>query len=119
MNNDIIKYNENILSKIKRFFRNLFSKKEDNPNNTGNKINHNIASTNFKESIKIEQDEETIKILELQKKYKEGIIKEEDMTEDEHNQLIQLYKKQNNELKEKINTKKYQIRKKLDNLYNA
>lgn len=119
MSKDIIEYNENILSKIKRFFRNLFSKKEDNQNNTGNKIIHNIASTNFKESIYIKQDEEAMKVLKLQKKYKEGIIKEEDITEDEHKQLIQLYKKQNEELKEKINTKKYQIRKKLDNLYNT
>ena len=38
------------------------------------------------------------------------------MTDDEHKKLIELYKKQNEELIEKINTKKYKIRKKLDDL---
>ena len=40
------------------------------------------------------------------------------MTYDEHEKLIELYKKQNEELREKINIKKYSIRKKLDD-FNA
>ena len=38
------------------------------------------------------------------------------MTDEEHKRLIDLYEMQNKELKEKINTKKQRIRKKLDAL---
>ena len=116
MSKNIIEYKESLLSKIKHFFRNLFTKKEIKQDNIENKTTHNIISNNFKENIEIKQDEETMKIIDLQKEYKAGNIKEEDMTDDEHKKLIELYKKQNEELIEKINAKKYNIRKKLDDL---
>lgn len=116
MNKNIIEYKESFLSKIKKFFRNLFAPKELKQENIESKTTHNIVKNNFKESIEINQDEETTKIMNLQKEYKAGNIKEEDMTDDEHKKLIELYKKQNEELIEKINTKKYKIRKKLDDL---
>lgn len=116
MSKDIIEYKESFLSKIKHFFRNLFVKKEVKQNNIENKTVHNIVNNNFKENIEIKQDEEIMKIINLQKEYKAGNIKEEDMTDDEHKKLIKLYQKQNEELIEKINAKKYKIRKKLDDL---
>ena len=116
MSKNIIEYKESFLSKIKNFFRNLFAKKEVKQDNIESKTTHNIVNNNFKENIEIKQDEETTKIINLQKEYKAGNIKEEDMTDDEHKKLIELYKKQNEELIEKINTKKYKIRKKLDDL---
>lgn len=116
MSKDIIEYKESFLSKIKIFFRNLFVKKEVKQDNVEIKTTHNIVKNKFKENVEIKQDEETMKIINLQKEYKAGNIKEEDMTDDEHKKLIELYKKQNEELIEKINTKKYKIRKKLDDL---
>lgn len=116
MSKDMIEYKESFLSKIKHFFRNLFAKKEVKQDNIENKTTHNIVNNNFKEKLEIKQDEETIKIIKLQKEYKAGNIKEEDMSDDEHKKLIELYKKQNNSLKAKIDSKKYKIRKKLDNL---
>ena len=116
MSKNIIEYKESFLSKIKNFFRNLFAKKEVKQDNIESKTTHNIVKNKFKENVEIKQDEETMKIINLQKEYKAGNIKEEDMTDDEHKKLIELYKKQNEELIEKINTKKYKIRKKLDDL---
>lgn len=116
MSKNIIEYKESFLSKIKNFFRNLFAKKEVKQDNIEIKTTHNIVKNKFKENVEIKQDEETMKIINLQKEYKAGNIKEEDMTDDEHKKLIELYKKQNEELIEKINTKKYKIRKKLDDL---
>ena len=98
MSKDIIEYKESFLSKIKKFFRNLFAKKEVKQDNIENKTSHNIVKNEFKENIEIKQDEETMKIINLQKEYKAGNIKEEDMTDDEHKKLIELYKKQNEEL---------------------
>ena len=110
MDRKMIKYNEGIIYKIKKFLSNLFKKKEIK------KEEIKTADKEFKEEILIKQDEEEIKILNLQKKYKSGEIKEEDMTDEEHKRLIELYKKQNEELKEKIEAKRKHIRKVLDNM---
>lgn len=58
------------------------------------------------------------RILELQNKYKAGIIKEEDMTQEEMESLIELYQKQNKRLKERLEEKKIRIIKKLIELKN-
>ena len=50
----------------------------------------------------INQLQETGKILELQRKYEEGIIKEEELTEEEKEKLIKLYKEQIASLKIEI-----------------
>jgi len=55
-------------------------------------------------------------IIKLQKEYKVGKIKEVNMTQEQKDCLIELYKKQNTELKETINSKKKIIRRKLDDL---
>ena len=70
----------------------------------------------FYDRIKVEQSKEELKILKLQKEYKNGNICEEDMTEEEYQKLVDLYKKQNKELKKKIQEKKRILRKKLDEL---
>lgn len=61
-----------------------------------------IKNNNFISAIK--QDGQ---ILNLQESFESGKIKEEDLTEDEKNKLIELYKKQINELKQDI--KNYDI----------
>ena len=70
----------------------------------------------FKDDIIIKKNDEEIRILELQKQYKAGNILEEDMTEEDHEKLIKLYKEQNKQLREKIMMKKNKIRKRLDEL---
>ena len=70
----------------------------------------------FKDDIIIKKSDEEIRILELQKQYKAGKILEEDMTEEDHEKLIELYKEQNKQLREEIMMKKNKIRKRLDEL---
>ena len=52
----------------------------------------------FENSIRIE-DTEKMKLLRLQKKFRDGIIKEEDLTKEQINSLCELYDKQIEELR--------------------
>ncbi len=53
-------------------------------------------------------------ILELQKKYKNKEIAENEMTEEQVSKLIILYKSQNETLKENLNRKLYRLKTLLD-----
>ena len=99
----LIQVNENsIFYKIKRFFLNLFHKETivDNPSTITENLT--IVSDNkrnaFIESLKNIEDEET-KLLKLQKQYRSGEIKEEDLTEEQIHSLSALYDKQIEKLK--------------------
>ena len=85
-----------IFNKIKMFFKNLFSKNNVIDNNCytieDEKNNENIKKS-FMESIRNIEDEET-KLLKLQKQYRNGEIKEEELTEEQVNSLCALYDKQ-------------------------
>ena len=92
----LVQVNRNgIFNKIKMFFKNLFSKNNVIDNNCytieDEKNNENIKKS-FMESIRNIEDEE-IKLLKLQKQYRNGEIKEEELTE-QVNSLCALYDKQ-------------------------
>ncbi|HJJ03742.1 MAG TPA: hypothetical protein OIM28_03720 [Clostridiaceae bacterium] len=96
----LITVNENsIFYKIKNFFRNLFYKHKAIENSTviENGINASLEKENnknsFMESIKNIENEET-KLLKLQKQYRNGEIKEEQLTQEQINSLSALYDKQ-------------------------
>ena len=94
----LVKINENsIFYKIKQFFKKLFYKKETINNITveTNKVilqNEN-KKNKFMEEIKNIEDEETL-LLKLQKKFRSGEIKEEELTEEQVKSLCELYDKQ-------------------------
>ena len=93
----LVQVNRNgIFNKIKMFFKNLFSKNNVIDNNCytieDEKNNENIKNS-FMESIRNIEDEET-KLLKLQKQYRSGEIKEEELTEEQVNSLCALYDKQ-------------------------
>lgn len=96
----LIKINENnIFYKIKRFFRNLFGRNE---NNIEPVLNVELKEENSKNSFmnelrNIENDE--TKLLKLQKQYHSGQIFEKDLTDEQLKDLTNLYKKQNEEIK--------------------
>ena len=99
----LVKVNENsIFYKIKIFFRNLFNKEHDEnkPNNEENNIESLSENdrVSFVKSLKNIENEET-KLLKLQKKYRNGEIKEQELTEEQTNSLCLLYDKQIAELK--------------------
>ena len=96
----LVQVNKNgILYKIKKFFKNLFNKNTNTTNNYNiiKETESLVASENkknsFMESIKNIEDEETL-LLKLQKKFRSGEIKEEELTEEQVKSLCKLYDKQ-------------------------
>lgn len=101
----LVQVNENsIFYKMKSFFRNLFHRKQ--VVNKVNIIENNIEEPTEKENAKISfmeeirkiEDEETI-LLKLQKKYRSGEIKGEELSEKQILSLGKLYDKQIAELR--------------------
>lgn len=96
----LIQVNENsIFYKIKSFFKNLFKKNNNTIDNysvieekdRSEKISNKKDS--FLENIKNIENEET-KLLKIQKQYRSGEIKEEELTEEQVKSLCELYDKQ-------------------------
>lgn len=105
MNNDVEKKSllepekQNLFHKIKMFFTNLFKGKR---NAKGNSDNDNLIQDNsFWDSVNNVTDEET-ELLKLQIKYRDGEVKEEDLTEEQVTALCDLYDKQIAQLKQSI-----------------
>lgn len=95
----LVQVNENsIFYKIKQFFRSLFYRTNSNVESinvteTTTINNQESNKSSFMESIRNIEDEET-KLLKLQKQYRNGEIKEEELTEEQVNLLCALYDKQ-------------------------
>ena len=104
-----------IFQKIKKFFRNIFSKFKDTDNSSNTKgVEENY--NNFKQEIEIKQDEEELRILKLQEDYKNGIIEEENISKEDYKKLLELYDKENKEIKEDIEKDMVQIKNMLEQL---
>ena len=96
----LVQVNENsIFYKFKNFFIYLFYKNKvvNNVSNTieipENTMHTTEQKNSFIESIKNIENEET-KLLKLQKQYRNGEVKEEELTEEQINSLTALYDKQ-------------------------
>lgn len=90
--------NENsIFYKIRKFFYNCFKKEKQDIRKVEEKINSEFKINNqkeqFKKYVKSIEDEET-KLLKLQKMYRVGKIKEEELTQVQIKKLCDLYDKQ-------------------------
>lgn len=107
----LIQVNENsIFYKIKRFFRNLFHKEQAIVNNEliEEKVEIEDKKSTFIEAIKMVEDEET-RILKLQKQYRLGEIKEEDLTQEQVKSLCDLYDKQIENLRKSNEIRKQKL----------
>ena len=111
----LVQVNENsIFYKIKRFFKNLFNKNADTTDNyvaiknNNNSVESENKKNSFMESIRNIEDEET-KLLKLQKQYRSGEIKEEELTEEQINSLCNLYDKQIANLKKSNDMRKQRL----------
>ncbi|MDD6244051.1 MAG: hypothetical protein PUB03_00125 [bacterium] len=110
----LVQINENsIFYKIKNFFRSLFGKKNSNVESTKviekTTINNQKSNkSSFIEEIKNVENEET-KLLKLQKQYRCGKIKEEELTEEQVKSLCALYDKQINNLKKSNEIRKQKL----------
>lgn len=101
MNNKSLIVAENgLMCKIKLFFNNLFKKSNKGKHDMDiNKTTESFSNkSNFQ--IKIEPDVEREQLLKLQKDYESGIIKEENMTEEQVNKIENLYKEQISKLRD-------------------
>ena len=111
----LVQVNKNsIFYKIKSFFRNLFHKNTEIESslNVEEDISSNVEIENkrleFIEDIKNIEDEET-KLLKLQKQYRSGEIKEEELSEEQINSLCKLYDRQIANLKKSNEIKKKKL----------
>ena len=110
----LVQINENsIFYKIKNFFRSLYGKKNSNVESTKviekTTINNQKSNkSSFIEEIKNVVNEET-KLLKLQKQYRCGKIKEEELTEEQVKSLCALYDKQINNLKKSNEIRKQKL----------
>lgn len=99
-NNKLIKYKENIFIKIFKFFKQIFSMKSTSAteNMTEKLIKNKGNSVNFFENIQIRQNEEEIRLKNLQLQYDNGEIDEEDISDEDMDKLIEMYEKETEEL---------------------
>ena len=112
----LLQVNKNsIFYKIKSFFRKLFHKDKEIQNNIPIEIilNENIVKNQnskfaFIETLKTIENEDTL-LLKLQKQYRSGEIKEEDLTEEQKEALCTLYDKQIADLKKSNEIRKNRI----------
>ena len=111
----LVQVNENgIFYKIKKFFRNLFNSNANTTNNyaivkeTESLVESENKKKSFMESIKNIEDEET-KLLKLQKQYRSGEIKEEELSEEQINSLCKLYDRQIANLKKSNDIRKQKL----------
>ena len=106
--------NNSIFYKIKNFFRNLFHKNQISSevtiidDNVENTIKKEKIKNSFMESIKNIEDEET-KLLKIQKQYRSGEIKEEELTEEQVKSLCELYDKQIENLRKSNEIRKQKL----------
>ena len=97
--NELTVVKENILDKIKNFFKKLFSKKEEE------KIEETVnvkKENDFINSVKIEEDNEEKRLLKLQSLIAEDVINEDELPEEDVKALHKLYDKQILDLKKQI-----------------
>lgn len=111
----LVQVNENgIFYKIKKFFKNLFNRNANTTNNyaivkeTESLVANENKKNSFMESIKNIEDEET-KLLKLQKQYRSGEIKEEELSEEQVKSLCKLYDKQIANLKKSNDIRKQKL----------
>lgn len=107
-------YENGIFYKIKKFFKNLFNRNNNTANNYAivkedkSILESENTKNYFMESIKNIEDEET-KLLKLQKQYRSGEIKEEELSEEQINSLCKLYDKQIANLKKSNDIRKQKL----------
>ena len=111
----LVQVHENgIFNKIKNFFKNLFNRNNNTTNNyaIAKEDKSIVESENtknaFMESVKNIEDEET-KFLKLQKQYRSGEIKEEELTQEQVSSLCALYDKQIVNLRKSNEIKKQKL----------
>lgn len=119
-NNKLIKYKENVFTKIFNFFKKIFSKKElsVNKEDVDETIKEEKNKSNFLEDIQIKEDKEEIRLKKLQLLYDNGEIDEDDLSESDIEKLVALYEKETEDLNADTERRKNHIAQMLKELKN-
>ena len=115
-NKSLIVYEKGFFYKIKMFFKNIFNKEKLQESNDYKYTDEQEKKTSFTDKIKVKPDFEKEKLLKIQKDYEDGLIKEEDMTQEQVKEIENLYIEQITKLRETYMEYKYKtatLRKKL------
>lgn len=117
-NNKLILYKEDFFTRISNFFKKIFFKKQKSlAENIEEKDTYNNKSKEvFLKNIQIEQNEEEKRLKKLQLQYDNGEIDEDDISDDDADKLIELYKKETFELNADTEKRKKHIAKMLKEL---
>jgi len=115
MNNKLIPYKENIFTKILNFFKKiLFRRKEYIVERVDEKSIYNIQhKENFVRNIVIKENEEEKRLKKLILQYDKGELEENDISDEDIDKLIALYKKETEELNKDTLKRKIHIEKML------
>lgn len=120
-NNKLIKYKENVFTRIFNFFKKIFSKKKlsVNKEDVDETIKEEKNKSNFLEDIQIKEDKEEIRLKKLQLLYDNGEIDEDDLSESDIEKLVALYEKETEDLNADTERRKNHIAKMLKELKNS
>lgn len=99
---------QSLFDKVKMFFQKMFSKKEQASNIEVETKNTQEEKDNFKETIKNTEDSQT-ELLKLQKRFRNGEIKDGDLTQDQIDRLCELYDMQIQTIKQSIEIRRKRI----------
>lgn len=121
-NNQIMEKKENIFSKIGRFLKKIFVRKnnsKDEEKVESETIKQGEKENNFVDEIKIEDDPEKERLIKLQKDFREGKISQGDLSDEDIEKLGKLYDEQIEKLKIQIEDCKKRIEDKKQKLQKA
>ena len=113
-NKSLVKVNDNIFSKIKKFFLKLFKYDIKNDYADINEVIHNNQTdksedrNEFINQLKEMQNSDT-NVFNLQREYENGQLKVSDMSEDEYSKIEELYNRQIENLTNQIKIKKAKL----------
>ena len=97
-----------MLEKIREFFRNLFKSNNQQYIEAPKESDAQEEKVNFKSQIIVNNEEEQ-KALKLQRDFKDGLIEEENLSEEDFNLLTNLYERQIEKTKQSIQEYKDRI----------
>ena len=75
-----------------------------------------MKNREFVNSLKLNKNEHKVKLKKLQQAYENNEILEKEMTKEQRETLLNLYKKQNRNIEQEIENKRKNIRKLLDEI---
>ena len=105
----MIKYKESIFHKIKNFFNKIFSKKNKEQIEVEVLDDNKNRNERFKENIIIRKNPEQQRILELKRKYDNEEISEDEISLEDMDSLINLYKEETKALNDDTEKRKRNI----------